>query len=327
MKGEVVRVASAQYRIEPASSWDALDGKLSSWVSDAANAGARLLVFPEYAAMELVGLVENRVAERRSPHRHLLGPLPVNLADRRRDPSLIWATDEIQRHVPKYLSLVAALAVRHRTYILAGSLPVRQNDGSLTNTAFFFAPDGGMSSQDKMVLTRWEREVWNMRAGEEVRVFETEFGAVGVNICYDVEFPNVARMQAEARARIILTPCCCDSLRGCYRVRVGARARALENQAYVVQSPAIGNADGVPTFGRCVGFAGIYGPPDLGPRESGVIAQGQEGQAGWVYGDLDLTAIDRIRGGKAVANSIEWTAHVKIGPAVRAPFEEVALTP
>jgi predicted amidohydrolase len=273
--------------------------------------------------MELVGLVENRVAERRSPHRHLLGPLTVSPADRRRDPSLIWATEAIQPHIPKYLSLLAELAVRHRSYILAGSLPVRQSDGSLTNTAFFFAPDGGVSSQDKMVLTRWEREVWNMRAGKEVRVFDTEFGAVGVDICYDVEFPNVARMQAEARARIILAPCCCDSLRGCYRVRVGARARALENQAYVIQSPAIGNADWIPTFGSCVGFAGVYGPPDLGPRESGVIAQGQEGQEGWVYGDLDLTAIDRIRGGREVANSFEWTAHTKIGPAVRAPFEEI----
>ena len=324
MNGEIVRVASAQYHIEPASTWDALGAKLSNWVADAVNAGARLLIFPEYAAMELVGLVEKRLGERRSPHRHLLGPLPVNLADRRRDPSLMWATDAIQTHIPEYLSLVAALSKRHRIYILAGSLPVRQSDASLTNTAFFFAPDGSVSSQDKMVLTRWEREVWNMGSGKEIRVFETEFGPVGVDICYDVEFPKVARMQAEAGARIILAPCCCDSLRGCYRVRVGARARALENQAYVVQSPAVGNTDWIPTFGNCVGFAGIYGPPDLGPRENGVIAQGQEGQPGWVYADLDLTAIDRIRGGRDVANSSEWTSHTEIGPAVRGPFEEIA---
>src|SRR6185312_9980193 len=101
-----------------------------------------------------------------------------------------------------------------------------------------------------------------------------------------VEFPIVARRQAEARARIILAPCCCDSLRGWYRVRVGSRARALENQAYVVQSPAIGNSHWLAEFGRLVGFAGIYGPPDLGPHESGVVAQSQSEKPGWVYGDV-----------------------------------------
>jgi predicted amidohydrolase len=157
-----------------------------------------------------------------------------------------------------------------------------------------------------------------------VRIFDTEFGPVGVDICYDVEFPIVARRQAEAGARIILAPCCCDSLRGCHRVRVGARARALENQAYVVQSPAIGDADWIPTFGTCVGFAGVYGPPDLGPRESGVLAEGEIGRPGWIYADLDLAAVDRIRGGAAIANRGEWTAHIAIGAAVRGPFERVA---
>jgi predicted amidohydrolase len=198
---------------------------------------------------------------RRSPDRHCLGPLPVQYGDRRQGQSLVWATDAIQPLIPQYLSLFAALALRHRTYILAGSMPLRQPDGSLTNRAFLFAPDGSMGSQDKMVLSRWEREVWKMRDGEEVRVFDTEFGPIAINICYEVEFPIVARRQAEAGARIILAPCCCDSLRGYYRVRVGARARALENQAYVIQSPAIGNADWLSALDRCVGFAAIYAPP------------------------------------------------------------------
>jgi len=324
MSAEMVRVASAQYRIERFHSWDLLEAHVTKWVDEAANAGARLLVFPEFAALELAGLAERRGPERRSRERHLLGPLPVQLKDRRESLSLFWTTEAIQPLIPQYLSLFAALAVRHRTYILAGSMPIQHPDRSLTNRAYLIAPDGSMACQDKMVLSRWERECWKMRGGEEVRVFDTEFGPIGINICYDVEFPIVARRQAEASARIILAPCCCDSLRGYYRVRVGARARALENQAYVVQSPAIGNADWLPDFGRLVGFSAIYGPPDLGPRESGVLAQGQGERPRWVYGDLDLAAIDRIRGDAVIANAYEWTAHTEIGAAVRGKFNKAA---
>jgi predicted amidohydrolase len=324
MNAATVKVASAQYRIEQFRSWETLAAHISRWVSEAANAGAQLLSFPEYASMELAGLPERRNGERRSPHRHLLGPLPVDLGDRREAPSLFWAAEAIQPLIPDYLSLFAGLARQHGVYILAGSVPVQHADQSVTNRAYFFAPDGRMTWQDKMVLSRWEREFWKMRGGEEVRVFDTEFGSVAVNICYDVEFPIVARRQAEAGARIILAPCCCDSLRGWYRVRVGARARALENQAYVIQCPAIGNSDWLAEFGRLVGFAGVYGPPDLGPRENGVIAQFQDDQPGWVYGVLDLAAIDRIRGDGVVANVADWNAHMGIGVAVSGAYSAPA---
>jgi predicted amidohydrolase len=324
MCAQIVRVASAQYGIDEFADWNSLETNCARWVKEAADAGARLLAFPEYASMELASLGERRQGERRSPDRHLLGPLPVNLEDRRKALSLRWASDAVQNFIPRYLSMFAELALTHHVYILVGSLPVRHADGSLTNRAFLAAPDGGLAWQDKIVLTRWEREVWGMKGGSEIRVFDTDFGPIGINICYDVEFPIVARRQAEAKARIILVPCCCDSLRGYYRVRVGARARALENQAYLVQSPAIGNSGWLAEFGRVVGFAGIYGPPDLGPRESGVLAQGKDERAGWIYADLDLTALDRIRGNDVTANVEEWNAHLSIGTAVRRAFETAA---
>lgn len=326
MSAEKIRVASAQYRIEQFRSWDLLEANVTQWVEEAAHAGAQLLMFPEYASLELAGLGERRTAERRSLHRHLLGPLPVNLGDRRKALSLLWATEVIQPLIPQYLSLFSALAARHRTYILAGSMPVQHSDRSLTNRAFLFTPDGSMGWQDKMVLTRWEREVWKMRGGHEARVFETSFGPIGINICYDVEFPIVARRQAEDGARIILVPCCCDSLRGYYRVRVGARARALENQAYVIQSPAIGRSNWLAEFDRLVGYAGVYAPPDLGPRENGIVAQGQGELPGWIYADLDLTAIDRIRGNTVIANVDEWAAHMELGAAVRGKFSKATLS-
>jgi predicted amidohydrolase len=108
-----------------------------------------------------------------------------------------------------------------------------------------------------------------------------------------------------------MVPCCADSARGYHRVRVGARARALENQAYVIQSPQIGEATWSRILTVGVGTAGIYAPPDLGPRVDGVIAQGPEGVPQWVYADLDLGAIDRLRGSDSViANESEWNSHL-----------------
>lgn len=324
MSVQSVRVAAAQYCVDPLQDWAAIEAKLERWVEAAAREGARIQVFPEYSAFELFGVLERRQSERRSPDRHQLGSLPIPRDDRRITSSIVHVGQAIQPLIERYLGLFASLAAKYRVYILAGSLPLMHSDGSLTNTAFLFAPDGTMSSQDKLVLTRWEREVWKMRGGTEVRVFDTEFGPIGIDICYDIEFPIVARRQAEARARIILAPCCCDSLRGYYRVRVGARARALENQAYVVQSPLIGSNDWLPSVGRCVGRAGIYAPPDLGPRENGVLAEGSGIDAVWTYADLDLRAVDRIRGEGVIANGEEWESHAAIGQAVTAKFTEFA---
>ncbi len=67
-------------------------------------------------------------------------------------------------------------------------------------------PNGKVGMQDKLVMTRFEREKWDIAAGGPVRVFDTVFGRIGISICYDVEFPLIARAQAEAGATIILAP-------------------------------------------------------------------------------------------------------------------------
>ena len=113
-------------------------------------------------------------------------------------------------------------------------------------------------------MTRFEREEWGISAGQHVKVFETLLGRLAVLICYDAEFPLLARSGVEAGAQVILAPSCTDSLQGYWRVRIGAQARALEGQCYVVQSPTVGEAAWSPAVDVNYGAAGIYGPPDLG---------------------------------------------------------------
>jgi predicted amidohydrolase len=128
----------------------------------------------------------------------------------------------------------------------------------------------------------------------------------GVAICYDAEFPLIARAMSDAGAAMILVPSCTDSLRGYHRVRVGARARALENQCYVVHSPTVGEALWSPAVDNNVGAAGVYGPPDIGFPEDGIVAQGGLNDAMWLYADLDLTAVTRVRLDGKVLNDKHW---------------------
>jgi len=323
IRPSTVRVAAAQYPIEQLPSWDAYQIKLEQWIGEAAGEGAQILVFPEYGAMELSSLFERRHNDdRRSRTRHTLGPLPPTRNNRRQTSSLRRDAESLQALLPQFLALHARLAGEHGVYVLAASLPVRSAEGELRNTAYIFAPDGTMGWQEKIIPTRWEHECLGITGGKHVRYFDTVFGPVGIAICYDIEFPMIARSQAEARAGIILAPCCTNSLRGYHRVRVGARARALENQAYVALSVTVGDAPWSNVVDVSCGAAGIYAPPDLGPTVNGIVKEGPLDLRKWVYADLDLAALERIRLKGEVANQDHW-AQQCIGAAVRGTFEAV----
>jgi len=322
----VIRVASAQYAPDRLESVDAFKAKIDRWVGDAAQNGAKLLFFPEFFGMEIAMIANRRkLPHRRSPDRHTAGPLPITPLCRRKEQSLAWETDAVQTLLPDFIATFSELAARYGVHVLAGSMPVRLRNSELRNRAYFFSADGRMGFQDKVVPTRWERDYWGITAGDQVRIFETDFGPVGIAICYDVEFPKIARLQAEAGARILMVPCCADSGRGFHRVRVGARARALENQAYVIQSPQIGEAAWSRILCVAVGSAGVYAPPDLGPNINGVIVQGSGTKPEWTYADLDLTALDRLRQGNGViANEGEWNSHLALTHVRTAVYETAA---
>jgi predicted amidohydrolase len=326
MTVSVIRVAAAQYAADRLGSMSDFRQKLDRWVAEAAATGARLLVFPEFFGMEIASIVDHRkVPDRRSPDRHIAGPLPLTPICRRKERSLAWETEAVQSLLPGFVAAFSELASQYGVYMLAGSMPVRRSNFELRNRAYFFAADGSMGFQDKIVPVRWEREYWGVTGGDRISVFQTDFGPIGVTVCYDVEFPLVARLQAEAGARIMLVPCCADSARGFHRVRVGARARALENQAYVIQSPAIGEAPWSRVLRAGVGTAGIYAPPDLGPGVNGVIAQGASQRPQWVYADLDLSALDRLRRGDGViANEEEWDSHLTFTQADNVAYQAAA---
>jgi len=283
MSSRPFRLAAAQYDIGFLKSWDDYSAKIARWVADAADNGAKMLLFPEYFSMELASLFPEDVYK-----------------------SLSRQLSEMQALLPDFVMLFSDIAEQHGVYIVAGSFPVRLTDGGYRNRSFLFRPDGTTDHQDKLQMTRFENEHWLITGGEEIRTLDTEFGRIGINICYDSEFPMIARKQVEAGADLILVPSCTDTLAGYHRVRIGCQARALENQCYVVQSPTVGQAPWSEAVDVNIGAAGIYTPVDYGYPDNGILAIGELNQAQWVYAEIDLGSIAHIRKTGQVFNYRDW---------------------
>lgn len=277
------KIAAAQYDISFFEQWEDYASKLTRWVADAANNGAKLLVFPEYGSMELASLFGEAVYQDLNKQ--------------------LQAMQDIYDDV---IALHHQLAKQHNVIILAASFPVQQADGSYRNRANLIGPEGVIDYQDKLVMTRFENEQWLIKAGQQIKVIDTELGRIGIAICYDSEFPLIANQQVAAGADLILVPSCTDTEAGFHRVRIGCQARALENQCYVVQSPTFGEAPWSEAVDVNTGRASIYTPVDYGFPDNGILAEGSDETAQWVYAELDLNEISRVRQEGQVFNYRDW---------------------
>lgn len=276
-----MKVATAAYKLDWLDSWAQYEDKLDRWVSDAAEQGAELLVFPEYGAMELSTLDGADVA----------GDL---------ERSILAVSDRMQ----EVQALHQRLSQAYNTCILGASAPVASNAGRPVNRAVLYTPNGRHDHQDKQIMTRFEREDWDIAPGGPLKLFDTALGKIGILICYDSEFPLLGRALNEAD--IILVPSCTEALSGYWRVRIGAMSRALENQCVTVMASLVGNNDWSEAVDMNTGTGGIFGPPDKGFPQTGVLAEGTLNQPGWTYADIDLTAIANVRDDGHVLNRAHW---------------------
>lgn len=280
---KTLTVASAQYPIGEPKSVSEWQDKIAGWVEEGAQTGAELLLFPEYAAMEQAAIFGPEVA----------GDLRQSL-------------DKVAEIAKERVAFHAELAKRHGVHILVGSGPVLGADARYLNAAQLVTPSGKIGEQTKLMMTPFEHD-WGVSAGGPVRVFETELGRIGIIICYDSEFPLIARAMAEAGAELLLVPSCTELLSGYHRVRTGALARALENQIACVTSPTIGDALWSPAVDRNNGAAGIFVPSEHGVSDSGVLAEGGLNSPGWVSATIDFEGLRRLRSAGEMRNFSDWS--------------------
>jgi len=277
-----LRLALCQWPVEPTPSLAAFAARLDRLCAEAARS-ADLLLLPEYAPVELGAA--------------LAGKRPATEAE------------ELAALLPAAEGILAALrraAMRHGLWLAGATLPMPGADGLPRNRCPLIRPDGAIAFQDKRIMTRFEAERWGIHPGEPPAVFDTPWGRLGISICYDVEFPKFARLAAEAGAWLILCPSCTDSEAGAERVRIGARARALENQFYVVTAPTVGDAPWSAALDANRGRAGVYGPVDSGFPPGGIVGEGTPDTPGLVTVTLDPAPLHHIREQGAVRPFLDF---------------------
>lgn len=266
----MIKIALAQYPITPCRSFDEWRGHTEAWI-DAAS-GAQLAVFPEYGAMELTHLFSEAVRN-----------------------DLQAQMEALQGLHDDFVAVYSELATRSNMTLVAPSLPVWEK-ARFVNRAYVLYANGGIAWQDKWRMTRFEAESWGVSSGDlSATVFETDWGRFGVQICYDIEFPEGAKALCGAGAQLIVAPSCTETLRGATRVHVGARARALENQCYVAVAQTVGEALWSPAVDINYGYGALYGPPDTGFPEDGVVALGRPQAPEWLLAEIDLDKVVDVR--------------------------------
>ena len=276
-------VATLAYPVGEPRAWDEFESKVRELARRAHERGAKFWVLPEYFSMELAALFDR----------------PVRA-------SLSRQLEAVQGVLPEFRKLFADLARTHEATLVAGTFPVAVRPGEFRNRSYVYHPDGSEDFQDKLLMTRFENELWKVSPGDALRVFRAEWGAFGVSICYESEFPLPVRRQAEAGALLLAVPSCTDSRAGDNRVRIGCRARAMENQFFVARSPLVGRAEWSPAIDENTGAASVYTPVDRKFPDDGVAATGGDEEPGWVFADLDLDRVEWIRQRGMVFNYADW---------------------
>ena len=263
-----VRIAAVQYLLRPIKDWDGFENQVRFTLKAATEYKPHFVMLPEILTSQLLSFLdtENNIKE---------------------------AVRRLHDYTPRYMDLMTELAKKYRIYLIAGSHP-NLREGLLYNTSFMFSPNGEFFSQDKIHRTRWEKDKWDTTAGTKLHLFQTDFGAISILICYDIEFPELARQVCEAGADILFVPSSTDDRQGFWRVRYCAHARAIENQVYVAMTSTVGNLP-VEGLGMHYGQASILTPSDFPFSRDGIAAEGVVNMEQIIIADVDLDALTQNR--------------------------------
>ena len=134
------------------------------------------------------------------------------------------------------------LAADHGIYLVSGSMPERDEEGRIYNTSYVFDRKGHqIGKHRKMHLFdidikggQYFKESDTLTPGDQVTVFDTEFGRMGLCICYDFRFPELARLMVDKGAQVIIVPAAFNMTTGPLHWELMFRQRAVDNQVYTI---------------------------------------------------------------------------------------------
>lgn len=202
------------------------------------------------------------------------------------------------------IEAISRLAVSYNINIIAGSLPVIDNN-LLYNVSYFCRRDGTLESQYKIHPTPHEKRAWIMQGGDNLNVFDTDFGKIGVLICYDVEFPELARLQSEKGMQLLFVPFWTDTKNAYLRVRCCAQARAIENECYVAIAGSVGNLPKVDGADIQYAQSAVFSPSDFSFPHDAIMAETTPNTEMTLIVDLDLEKLSTLQNEGSVRNYLD----------------------
>lgn len=274
---QTVRVAAIQFMARAVDSVKEFERNVEYFVDVCSDYRADFCVFPEMFTVALLQLEKKRL----SPSESIAA---------------------LSRHTPRFLEFMSQLAVRYNINIVGGSHPTETEDGEIQNVAYVFLRDGSVHAQEKIHPTPNERFWWNIKGGDFVHAIPTDCGPIGVLICYDSEFPELARRLADEGARILFVPYATDDRTGHLRVRYCAHARAIENQFFVVTAGNVGNLPDVENMDISYAQSAVITPCDFPFARDGIAAETSENVETIAVADLRLDDLAESRRSGTVRN-------------------------
>lgn len=264
----MVRVASVQYEMRTVHSFEEFAKQCDFFVDTAGEYECDFVLFPELLTNQLLALVPS--------------DRPANSARR-----LTEFTDQ-------YVEAFRAMAIKYNVNVVAGT-HMTVEDNRLYNVAYLFRRDGTHEKQYKLHVTPSESRWWGTSAGDRLHVMDTDCGKIAILICYDTEFPELARIATAKGARIFFVPFNTDMRPAYLRVRYCAHARSIENNVFMVMSGACGNLPFVEGADIHYAQSCILTPSDITYDRDAVAAEATPNVETMLVHSLDLDALRRGR--------------------------------
>ena len=291
-----VRVGCVQWQMRQFNDQGEFLQQVESFVDSLSDYNCDVVLFPEFFNAPLVGLTPGL-----------------------RSIDAMW---ELARLTPGIVDAISRMAISYNINIIAGSMPVVENN-ELYNVAYFCRRDGSVDSQYKLHPTPGEKRDWVMQGGDKLKIFNTDFGRIGILICYDVEFPELSRILAEQEMQILFVPFWTDTKNGYLRVQRCAQARAIENECYVVITGSVGNLPKIENVDIQYGQSAVFSPSDFAFPHDAVISETTPNTEMTLIVELDLNKLKVVRNEGSVRNyldrrrdlyRVEWIGRKEDGP-------------
>ncbi len=271
----VVRLGLVQWQMRPYGSFEVLMQQAEYFVDAVSGYRSDFALFPEFFNAPL--MAENN---------HLSEPAAIR--------KLAEYTDRI---VEKF----SEFSISYNINILTGSMP-EVVDNRLYNVGYLCKRDGSVERYEKIHVTPDEQKVWGMQGGNQIKVYDTDCGKIGVLICYDSEFPELSRILADEGMDILFVPFLTDTQNGYSRVRSCAQARAIENECYVAIAGSVGNLPNVHNMDIQFAQSMIFTPCDFAFPTNGVKAEATPNTEMILISDVDISLLRELNQFGSVRN-------------------------